>query len=491
MAARRLLLPVLLLAATTAAAALWPSFVVWLADRPMPMALMVGTRVLALLTWAAGAFMIVRALDVLLWHGLLVWRGRRPPPRLLIDGTAALIWVVTGFLVAGQVLELPVAGIITTSGVAVAILGFALRDVLTSLFAGIALNLERPFQIGDWIELEEGLPGVVVEIGWLTTRASTRDGMGIVIPNAQLAARPFRNYSAPGDLWRDTIAVPIDYEAAPERVERVLLAAAAELPETGPPLPPPDVQIQDFTSRGVLWQLRYWVPDYGAVPNTRYRVQRAVLRHLHQAGLALAYAKLDLFHAPMPERRLDPDEAVPGLLARCDLFGALSREELSELAAKSRTRRVAAGEELLRAGDPGRSLLIVIEGVLEVWHDPAEGARRWINALGAGAVVGEFALLTGEPRSATVTVKRDALLLEIDRDALAPVLAHRPALARALGEMLAERQARTDRLTRPRLPETMPVRDDPGRLAQLIRAVFHLDRSPAPNRQPRRTIGHG
>src|SRR3712207_7745285 len=62
---------------------------------------------------------------------------------------------------------------------------------------------------------------------------------------------------------------------------------------------------------------------------------------------------------------------------------------------------------------PGSSLFIVIEGVLEVWQERADGSRRRLNTVGAGGVIGEFSLLTGEPRSATVTVRRDALLLEI------------------------------------------------------------------------------
>src|SRR3712207_477285 len=92
---------------------------------------------------------------------------------------------------------------------------------------------------------------------------------------------------------------------------------------------------------------------------------------------------------------------------------------------------------------PGSSLFIVIEGVLEVWQERADGSRRRLNTVGAGGVIGEFSLLTGERRSATVTVKRDALLLEIGREALAPVLERRPDLAEALGRILARRQERS------------------------------------------------
>jgi small-conductance mechanosensitive channel len=99
----------------------------------------------------AAAFLLVRALDG------LVWRRRQPPlPGLLTDLVAAAIWAGAGLAVAGMLLPMPLAGILTTSGVAVAVLGFALRDILASLFAGIALNVERPYRIGDWIETTRG-----------------------------------------------------------------------------------------------------------------------------------------------------------------------------------------------------------------------------------------------------------------------------------------------------------------------------------------------
>src|SRR5947209_1650758 len=187
--------------------------------------------------WAAAAQLAVGLLDVLVWHGRVERRAGRPAPRLLRDVTAALVWVAVGCAVAAEVFGWPVAGIVTTSGVAVAVLGFALRDVLAALFAGLALNAERPYHIGDWVEVDPHPAGRVVEIGWLTTRAVTRDGVGLVLPNALLARVAFRNYSRPDPTFRDVLAVTLDHDAVPERVERALLAAAAEVDEVGPPLP--------------------------------------------------------------------------------------------------------------------------------------------------------------------------------------------------------------------------------------------------------------
>ncbi len=421
--------------------------------------------------WAAAAQLAVGLLDVLLWHGLIERRAGRPAPRLLRDVTAALVWVAVGCVVAAEVFGWPVAGIVTTSGVAVAVLGFALRDVLAALFAGLALNAERPYRIGDWVEVDPHPAGRVVEIGWLTTRAMTRDGVGLVLPNALLARVAFRNYSRPDPTFRDVLAVTLDHDTVPERVERVLLAAAAEVDDVGPPLPAPDVRIAEFGPRGVVWQLRYWLADYAALPDIRYRVQRAVLRHLHQAGLALAYAKLDLFHAEMPARTVGASRHDETLLGRCDLFRELEPAELATLAEGARRHRLPAGSVLLREGEPGSSLYVVVEGVVEAWRERPDGRREHLNTIGAGGTLGEFSLLTGEPRSATVGATRDALLLEIGRADLAPVLERRPELSDTLGRILAERQART---TAADASSAATSGADGSGLGQRIRAFFGL-----------------
>lgn len=465
----RLILPAALLAAVLLLVELGPA----LAPLRLGPETAAG-RVLRAAAWLAGAFAAVRALDVLIWHGAVAHRSGRPPPRLLVDLGNALVWLACACIIAASVFGWPLAGILTTSGVAVAVLGFALRDMLASLFAGVALNVERPYHIGDWIEIEPGPAARVIEVGWLTTRAVTRDGVGVVLPNAHLATRSFRNYSRPEPHFRETITITLDHDAAPERVERLLLAAAAEVRDIGPPLPAPDVKIAEFGPRGIVWQLRFWLSDYAQLPELRYRVQRAVLRHLHQAGLSLPYAKLDLFHAEMPQRSFEPGRADEALLARCELFHPLAPGDLAQLAAAARHHRLPAGAVLLRQGDPGGSLFIVIEGVLEIWLDRPDGSRRRINSVGAGGVIGEFSLLTGERRSATVTVKRDALLLEIGREAIAPLLERSPELVESLSRTLAQRQqvSAAASTAQPDLPK--PPAADMASLGQRIRNFFGL-----------------
>jgi CRP-like cAMP-binding protein len=337
------------------------------------------------------------------------------------------------------VLGLSLGTLLATSGIAIAVLGFALRDTLAGVVGGIALSLERPYQIGDWIEPAAGQGGRVVEVGWLTTRLVNNEQVVIVVPNARLATATFRNYGAPGGLVREQIAVPLDHGLPPARIERILLAAARSVPEIAAAGRAPDIKIQDLAPDAVRWLVRFWLIDYARLPEIRYALHRAILRHLHQAGLALTYPKLDLFHSPMPPRVLSYEADLDRLLERSELFSMLPREDLATLAGRARKLRFASGTTIVRQGEPGASLFVVMEGIVAI-AAAAPGGERAIDTLGPGAMFGELALLTGAPRSATVRAQAETVLFEIGREDLVPVLQRRPELAQALGRVLAERQ---------------------------------------------------
>ncbi len=422
--------------------------------------------------WLSIAWLGLRSLELFLWKGVFERRMGRPVPRLLTGLTSFIVWVVALLAITAAIFEMPVAGIVTTSGVAVAVLGFALRDMLASLFSGVAASLEGSYEIGDWLELDPDTTGRVEQVSWLTTRLVTKDRVRLVIPNAEFASRRFRNYGRRGRWFRDQFTVPLDHLLDPDRVERVLRAAAAEV-APGPPAP--DIKIASFEESGTRWLVRYWLDDYARLPEIRHAVKRAVLRHLRVAGIALPYAKLDLYHARMPPRELAYGAHLDRLLARTELFADLGEDDLRALAAAASPHLVREGETVIRLGEPGRSLFVVMEGVCEAWVIGPDGAQVCINTLVAGDMFGEFSLLTGEPRSATIRARTDCLLYEIDRDALAPVLQRNPQLAEKLSEVLARRQERLHRLAREGAP--VPARE-PSRqrsLLRKIRGLFGLD----------------
>lgn len=421
----------------------------------------------------AGTLMALRLLDMVVWHGWMVRDGRSAPPRLLTDLFAAVVMIITIMILAGSLFGAPVTGLVTTSGVLVAVVGFALRDMLASLFSGIALNIEHPFGIGDWIGLDTGEVGQVIEVSWLTTQLRTNDRVIIVIPNAELATRRFKNYGAAGDVFRSEIEVTIDHAVATDRVERVLLNAVRSVSDANRTTRAPDLKIKEFSERGIVWQIRFWIDDYFKLVEIRYGVQRAVLRHLHQAGIALPYSQHDVFQASMPERHLDLSQHREQVIARVDLFRNLQGGDLTALAQATIERQINVNTILTEEGDHTRSLYIVLEGNLRVTVKGEGQERLTVNQLAAGAFFGEYSLLTGAPRSARVEALSDCVLLEITSDALTPILQRCDGLADHLARVLAARQSMTQE-ARTETGGAKPGGQEEGQLLTKIRALFGL-----------------
>jgi CRP-like cAMP-binding protein len=158
----------------------------------------------------------------------------------------------------------------------------------------------------------------------------------------------------------------------------------------------------------------------------------------------------DLEEIPLPEPRL-VGAAAAATLAATPLFAGLSKEALESLVSELELVRLATGETLFYEGDPGDALYVIVEGEVSV---QAEGPPRVEMArLGTGSFMGEVALMTDQPRSATVSAIADCELLRIDRETLARVLAAHgevlSAVLRFVRARLVDRWTRTSPLFRP------------------------------------------
>jgi CRP-like cAMP-binding protein len=158
----------------------------------------------------------------------------------------------------------------------------------------------------------------------------------------------------------------------------------------------------------------------------------------------------DMEEIPLPEPRL-VGAAAAEALASTPLFAGLSQEARGSLVQQLTLVHLGKGEVLFREGDPGDALYVICEGEVSV---SAEGPPRVEMArLAAGAFIGEVALMTDQPRSATVTATLDAELLRIDRKTLSHVLATHgevlSAVLRFVRDRLVDRWQRTSPLFRP------------------------------------------
>ena len=234
--------------------------------------------------WIAGymgiAWLFSRVADLVLSR----MRPRnRPVPRLLRDLVSGLLFLIAivsgGILMMGHSAGSALAG----SGVLLALLGFAIRNVVADTLSGVAIGLEAPFRIGDWVDIEGLARGRVLEIGWRTTRLLTRDSTYVILPNSQISRQRIVNYSAPRSEFRVQMEIVLDHATAAAEGAEILRDALLRVPLIKQN-PVPDVRIQAIESEGMRFAMRYWLERFDDEVDARDAIWREVDTALRQAG---------------------------------------------------------------------------------------------------------------------------------------------------------------------------------------------------------------
>lgn len=363
-------------------------------------------------------------------------------PKLGIDVLRTLVLVAAALAVANQVFGANLSTILVSSTVLSAVLGFALQDVLRNVFAGMALQVERPFAIGDWLLLE-GSPAQVVEMTWRTTRLRTNEGHYLVEPNADIAAHRLEVLGDGDPPVAFAFRVGLGYDVPPAKVKEALLEAAREAPGSVS-TPAPQAFLESYDDSAVTYHLRVWTKQVRSVIVFRDAVQTRVWHALQRHGLVVPFPIRTLHFHDMAKVETQAGaadrERIAALLGGIELFRELAPETVQQLAAAARREHYSDGEVMVREGREGDSLFLIEEGRAEVHAGGSQsGTRVPVAALGPGSFFGESSLLTGEPRSATVTAKTACSVLVLDRDSVAPVMSEDPNMAWVLSRALAAR----------------------------------------------------
>ncbi len=399
--------------------------------------------------WLSLAYLLNRMVGILMWDPL---NRRMPVPRLLRDVTAVLVYAMAITGIVGVVFDKPIGPFWAASGAGAIVIGLALRNVILDIFIGLAVNFDRPFEIGDFIQVATGPTGGhagrVVELNWRTTRLVTGEGNMVIVPNGKLGEMVVTNFSKPEAMSEFELSVFLDFDVTSERALRVLNAAVRSVSGTTGIAddPAPKARIRGLSAQGVEYKIKYFLDPRKAGPGkARHEVWRAVLDQLGRAGLQPAMPKQDVFHAPRPQRLLDARSRADrvALLSRVELFQGLNDEERATLSGEMRERLFLEGDTVIKRGDAGNSMFILCEGLLNVMIAFKDGQPETrVARLQAGMFFGEMSALTGETRSATIVAATDALAFELTKDDIGALIQRRPELAETIGRAVTLRKLR-------------------------------------------------
>ena len=143
--------------------------------------------------------------------------GTAPGDPDLSDLLAGAIYTATGLAVVNFVFDVPIGGLIATSGVIAIVLGLALQSTLSDVFSGIAMGLEHAYKPGDMLWVEGGIEGQVIQMSWRSTQIATLHNSVAVVPNSVIAKSRLENRSAPTPIRSVSVNVSVDAGADPRR----------------------------------------------------------------------------------------------------------------------------------------------------------------------------------------------------------------------------------------------------------------------------------
>lgn len=368
-------------------------------------------------------------------------------PRILRDLITGLAYVAVAIALLNRV-GVDFTGIIATSAVLTAVIGFSLQDTLVNVFGGIALEMENQINVGDWIRFDK-YEGRVKEIRWRQTSIETRDWDTVAIPNNLLIKGQFlilgKRSGSPRQhrMW---VHFNVDFRYSPteviEAVETALLSKPIANVAQEPPI---NCIVFDFKDSYINYAVRYWLTDFAVDDPTNSVVRTRIYTALKRAGISLSIPAQTVFvsedNTNRRKQKLEEDIAHRmKILQEVELFHPLTEDEQRELAEHLSVAPFVRGEAMTRQGAEAHWLYVLTkgEGEVRVSADGTELSKQ-VATLKAGDFFGEMGMMTGAKRTATVIAATDTECFRIDRESFQNIIRSRPEIAEDISHILANR----------------------------------------------------
>jgi small-conductance mechanosensitive channel/CRP-like cAMP-binding protein len=357
----------------------------------------------------------------------------------------------------------------TASAVSAVVVGFAAQDTLGNAFAGLGIQIEKPFRVGHWIKVGE-FEGKVEQVTWRATKIHTRNGTYVIVPNNTISKESITNYSEPILPVRLQVDVGATYLKTPHEVKAAMREAIAQSPLVLSS-PEPRVWLYEFASSAITYRAQFWISDYEHEPAAHDQVRTAIFYAFRRHDIEIPWPiQVEYEPGAMPTVAMAGEEIVAALRS-VEIFSALNDQEVRELARGSQETLYAAGEVVVRQNDPGASMFVLHRGQVKVTLDP--GARE-VARIDAGGFFGEMSLLTGDPRTATVSATAETLLIEIPAESFRRVALDHPAVLEAISTAVVARRAGLDKTRAAAAMMDDTLRDQSNTLISRVRRFLRM-----------------
>jgi MscS family membrane protein len=250
--------------------------------------------ILYILAVATVLYAAIEVVGVLLdWYGEKISREKEGETLArellpLVDKVIKIVVIGIGLMVVLDHYDVEARSILVTLGVGSLAIGLALQDTLANMFGGFTIMIDRPFRIGDRIQLQSGEQGDVRSIGIRATNVTMPDGNQLIIPNSYLVKNMLINYSYPDTRYRVTIDLQVAYDSDTELVKSLLLRAAAENAKVLQD-PAPQALIKALADNGIVIMLTCFANSFLNAGLVRDEILSQVWAGLQKSGIEIPF----------------------------------------------------------------------------------------------------------------------------------------------------------------------------------------------------------
>jgi small-conductance mechanosensitive channel/CRP-like cAMP-binding protein len=388
----------------------------------------------------SASFFFFTLLDFVIIGECLIERGNRYIPDVVRHLLIGVEVVAAGVLILWLIMGINLVALVALPTVAAAVVGVALKDTLARFFAGVELG--KVVKVGDWIATMDK-EGVVTHIGMEHIMLKTREQDAVSLPNDSIIGAGVTNYTRPTTTHFCSVYVEAAYRTPPEIVCETLVEAASAAPGVLDD-PKPYAMVTAFNESGIQYRVKFPISEYARYPIIESQVRTYVWHAFARRGIEIPFPQRVLHQTIEPLSDGDDKilQRIAGRLSAIDFLAALTQKQVDTLARAARIETYLPGERVVRQGDPGQELFVIVSGKADVRLDQ-NGLSSVVTTLSAGQFFGEMSLLTGEPRSATVMAAEPLQVIAVGKDALIQVVHEDRRLVEQIGEVVARRHAAT------------------------------------------------
>ena len=366
-------------------------------------------------------------------------------PNLFFQVTRAMIVLGIGAYVVGEVWKFDLNQIVAALGVGSIVVALALQDTFSNLVSGFLLLLESPFKKGDFLRINN-TEGQVIEMNWRAVRLRTFLDNVVVIPNGVLGKQEILNYNLPSPNRWLSLDIGFSYNDPPYKVEKAIEQAWQETPGVTGDLGF-SFTIQSYGDFSINYTIWYEAPDYYSGFAIRRFFRKRIYYVAKRNGLTIPFPIRHVYHANLDKENLEHrSQKLAEYLRSLPYFATVESEAIERLALDAEIEYYGLDEQILQQGQLVPGLYIIQRGSAVLTFQDPQGNKQTIAKVFPGDFFGEAVLMSGKPSAVSVNATEDLLVIRLEPEAIANLLAERPLFAKQIDELIDGRRKTIRRL---------------------------------------------